>query len=77
MDEFGEMVTEKDFLASNLEHFRHGINANPGECQLFHCRPDGTVRFSLFFGPYQKTRNEPHVLGVEIDNVNFDCPRAC
>lgn len=66
-----KVKTRKDeFLNSSLSNFRYESGQLINEYRLFHCLPDGSNRFSLYFGPYQKKDDTPFLLRVHLSNVD-------
>lgn len=59
----------QQFLDADPSNFRYEPSGTPNELRLFHCTPEGDVRFALYFGPYQQTDNGPFRLRVVISNI--------
>ncbi|MGZ4979343.1 MAG: hypothetical protein ACXV8O_19575, partial [Methylobacter sp.] len=66
------IVSISDFLNSEIKDYRYKKSGSPNEFCLFHCKPNGTNRFSLYFGAYSKTDDEPFTLAVTLNNVDIE-----
>ena len=64
-------VTMQQFLDSNLRNFRYENCPCASEHRLFHCTPDGGLRFALYFpNNYKKTDDGPYTLSVFLNCVS-------
>lgn len=66
-------VTKQSFLDADLKNFRYEKSGEQYTCRLFHCKPDGSSRFALYFhnGGYSQINNEPFSLSVWLSNVDI------
>ncbi|MBX3712715.1 MAG: hypothetical protein KF800_12200 [Lysobacter sp.] len=71
MDDKNQKVPRKNFLESSGENFRYENSGSINEFRLFHCLPDGTNRFSIYFGLPIKSGDNPFFRWVELANVDF------
>ena len=64
-------VTMQQFLDSSLRNFRYEKSPCASEYRLFHCTPDGGLRFALYFpNNYKKTDDGPYTLSVFLNCVS-------
>lgn len=70
-----EKVSVECFLHSEPENYRYEKNGHDGKFRLFHCKPDGTTRFAIYFGNPSKTDDNPYVIEVELSNVELSAQK--
>jgi len=69
MDTTEPLVSRETFLAAELNDFRFEKGGGLYEFCLFHCKPNGSERFSLNFGCCKKVNDEPYFLTVSLSSV--------
>lgn len=75
MESLSSGVTHIEFLNAELPNFRYETRLSPDECRLFHCAPDGSCRFALYFPDiYKSTQNDPYTLDIFLSCV-LDVPQ--
>ena len=64
-------VTREVFINSDLNCFRYENSKKLQELRLFHCAPDGSHRFALYFPNYYKRlEGEPYTLDIHLSCVS-------